>query len=79
VLVVVDLVGGVPVPVVHEIHVAAVRDRDIAAALAMGVIVAGVFGMDSHDLLVSGRVSAVTQQPRQPRTGDLTTWPRPAY
>jgi hypothetical protein len=63
-LVEVPIVRPVQMPVVHEIHVATVRDRDMAAALAMDVNVAGVFSMDSHDLLVSGLVFAVTQRPR---------------
>jgi len=36
---------GVPVPVVDVVGVAVVRDGDVAAALAVGVVVAGVLGV----------------------------------
>ena len=42
VLVVVALVCGVPVPVVDIVGVAVVRDGDVAAALAVRVLVTGV-------------------------------------
>lgn len=45
VLVVVPVVPGMPVPVVGIVGVAVVGDGDVAAALAVGVVMAGVLGV----------------------------------
>jgi len=52
----VTVVVGVPVAVVHVVDVVLVRHGDVAAALAMAVLVAGVLGVRrcAHDLFSSG-------------------------
>jgi hypothetical protein len=39
------VVRGVPVSVMHIVHVVTVRDRDMPAALAMNMVVPGVFAI----------------------------------
>lgn len=60
-LVVVVLVDSVAVPVVHVIHVVAVRHRDVTAPIAVGVVVRVVGGVSTRLALVVVTVVSTVQ------------------
>ena len=62
-LVVVAGVRGVPVPVVDIVGVAVVRDGDVAAVLAVLVLVAGVLGVAAGLALIGVAVVHLVQVP----------------
>jgi hypothetical protein len=64
VLVYVACVSGVTVRVVHVVDVIGVRDGDVAAALAVRVIVASVFGVLTELALIDVAVVDLARSPR---------------